>query len=99
VLELVNKATTHTYVEEEKVWKLFHHCALQISKVFHIMRLRRLRLEVLEVIRRAEGVVNDNHVYGSKDKKSRRQQSTHRSLCRFGSFALDGFKRMSERCD
>lgn len=55
--ELINKATTHTYVEEEKVWKIFYHCALRIGKIFHAMRLRRLRQEIWDVIRRAEAMI------------------------------------------
>ncbi len=45
------------------MWRVYHHCALRISHMLHSMRLRRLRIEVMDVIRRAEVVANDHHIY------------------------------------
>ncbi|RYH21872.1 hypothetical protein EON65_19990 [archaeon] len=78
--ELVNRPIVPTYVEETKVFKIYYHTAMRISSILHIMKLKSIRLAVLDIIRRAENMVGPrNFVYShfeeaQKDIKIDRQQ-------------------------
>ena len=55
-MDLVNKPTTHTFVEEAKVYKLFHHVALQVGCALNAFGLRKLHHRVQDALHRAEAV-------------------------------------------
>ena len=56
-MELANRPIVPTYIDEAKVFKMFYHTATRISSILHIMKLKNIRLVVLDVIRRAENMV------------------------------------------
>ncbi len=53
-MDLTNKPTTHTYIDEAKVLKVYKHVALQMSAVLRTFHLDDMHKKVLEAIKRSE---------------------------------------------
>ncbi len=58
-MELVNKPTVNTYVDEGKVLKMYYHVALQVSKILAVYKLKNVRAIVLDALRRVEEIMKD----------------------------------------
>jgi hypothetical protein len=77
-MDLINKPTTHTYVEEAKVLKLYRHIALQMSAALRVFQLEEMHKKVLDAIKRSEKmaatastirlVVPENNVKGAPQR-------------------------------
>jgi hypothetical protein len=57
VFELVNKPTTHTYVEEKVVLRHYRACCRLVRAVLGHMKLRSLRMAVVKADRSVEEIL------------------------------------------
>ncbi len=57
MIELINKATTNTYVEEKRVWSLYRHTALRVSAALHLYGLKTMRKHVMDAIKRSDNMI------------------------------------------
>ena len=53
--ELIDKPTTHTYIEEKEIFIHLLHGAIHIGHILHQLRLSTLRSQVSAVCVRAKG--------------------------------------------
>lgn len=57
VFELINKHTTHTYVEERVVLRHFTATAYVVCAILHVLKLRHLRSVVFKALRQCEKIM------------------------------------------
>ena len=57
MFELINKPTTHTYVEEKVVLKHYTDVARRVCGVLHVLKLRHLRGVVRKALKQCEEIV------------------------------------------
>jgi hypothetical protein len=57
VFELVNKPTTHTWVEERVVLRHFRNCTHLIGAILSNLRLRSLRYKIAAAEKVADGII------------------------------------------
>lgn len=57
MFELINKPTTHTYVEEKVVLRHYRLCTRLIRAALGLMKLRSMRSVVVKVERRVEEIL------------------------------------------
>lgn len=57
VFELINKPTTHTYLEERVVLKHYTHTARVVCGILRTLRLRHLRGVVCKALKQCEEIM------------------------------------------
>jgi len=57
VFELINKPTTHTYLEERVVLRHYTNTARVVCAVLHTLRLKYLRNVVYKALKQCEEIV------------------------------------------
>lgn len=57
VFELINKPTTHTYVEERIVLRHYTNAARVVCGVLHALRLKYLRSVVYKALKQCEAIM------------------------------------------
>ena len=68
IFELVNKRTTHTWVEEAKVLKKFRHISHVIGCILKVLKLRKLHRRVFNVGRQADEIFKLTATLNSKTR-------------------------------
>eukprot|EP00981_Chlorochromonas_danica_P006102 scaffold1287_cov253-Ochromonas_danica.AAC.15 len=79
IIELINRPSTPTYIDEQRVWRLYHHCALQVSQILKSMKLKKIRQEVASVIRKAETMAQGCEIYEISKNKNKIKSSSQPS--------------------
>lgn len=59
IVELVNKRTTNTWVEESKVFKKFRHVSFLIGAVLKSLKLRKLHKTVFTIGLQADSIATN----------------------------------------